>query len=100
MRDLVAITAFQTFLNPRRIDFNAEKERAIHGRRERLGAAHATKSASQNKSSFERSSKMFSTCGSKSFERALHDSLTANINPRTGSHLAVHREAKSFQPIE
>src|SRR2546421_5750564 len=100
MRDLVAVTALQSFLDPRRIDFDAEKNRAIHGRGERLGAAHSAKSAGQDKFSFKRATKMFSSRRGESFKRSLNDSLTANVNPRTGRHLSVHRQTKPLEPIE
>jgi hypothetical protein len=65
-----------------------------------LGAAHSTQPAGQNKFSFQRTAKMFSTGGGKSFEGPLHNSLTADVNPRTGGHLSVHREAESLESIE
>ena len=43
---------------------------------------------------------MFSSGGGERFECTLHDSLTADINPRTGGHLAVHRQTEAFEAIE
>jgi hypothetical protein len=43
---------------------------------------------------------MLSPGSSKSFKRALHDSLATDINPRTRCHLPVHRQPHSFEAIE
>ena len=51
-RDLVAITALQSFLDPGWIDFDAEKNRAVHRRSKGLRAAHSAEPAGQNKFSF------------------------------------------------
>src|SRR5215471_2460821 len=100
MRDLVAISALQSFLDPRRINFHAEKNRAVHGGGKWLCATHSAKSAGQNKLSFERVSEVFFSRRRESFERALHDSLAADVDPRASRHLTVHREAESLEPIE
>src|SRR4029077_5467981 len=97
MRDLIAVTALQSFLDSRRIDFDAEKHRAVHGRGERLRAAHATKSSGQNKLSLERTAKMFSAGRGERFECSLHNSLTSDVNPRTRGHLPVHGQAETFE---
>ena len=43
---------------------------------------------------------MFASGCGESFERALHNSLTAYVNPGTSGHLSVHRQAKPFEAIE
>ena len=43
---------------------------------------------------------MFASGCGESFKRALHNSLTAYVNPGTGGHLSVHRQAKPFEAIE
>ena len=100
LRDLVAIAALQSLLDPRRIDFDAEKNRTVHRRGERLRATHAAESAGDNKFSFERSAEMLAAGCRKRFECSLHDSLAADVNPRTGGHLAVHGESQPLEPIE
>src|SRR5690349_3152708 len=99
-RNLVAVTALQTFLDSCWVNFDAEKERAIHGCGERLGAAHSAEPTGYNEFAFQRSAKMFSTRLGKGFESSLHNSLAADVNPRTSGHLPVHRQAKPFEPIE
>ncbi len=41
----------------------------------------------------------FARCG-KCFERSLHDSLRADVDPRTGGHLTVHHESGAFEFVE
>ena len=43
---------------------------------------------------------MFAARGSEGLESSLHDSLAANVNPRTGGHLAIHGEAESLEAVE
>src|SRR5947207_6643378 len=100
MRDLVAVSALQSLLDPRRVNFDAEKNGTVHRRGERLRTTDAAEAAGQNKLAFERSAEMFSSGGGKRFESALNNSLTADVNPRTGSHLPVHGQAKSLKSIE
>ena len=99
-RDLVAIAALQSLLDPRGIDVDAEKKRTVHGRGQRLRAAHSAESAGDNKFSFERSAEMFAARFGESFERSLHDSLAADVNPRAGRHLAIHGESHALEPVE
>src|SRR4029077_11133295 len=54
----------------------------------------------QNQFSLERSAEMFQPSRGKSFKRTLHDSLATDINPRTGSHLSVHRQPHLLEAIE
>src|SRR5207237_4575907 len=99
-RDLVAVTALQSLLDPRWIDVNTDKNGAVHGRGKRLRAAHSAQTSSKNKFSFERSAEMFSASRRESFKRPLHDSLAADVDPRSGRHLAIHRQPEPFEPIE
>src|SRR4029077_14083917 len=43
---------------------------------------------------------MFQSGGCERFECPLHDSLAADVNPRTGSHLSVHRQSDPLESIE
>jgi hypothetical protein len=100
VRDLVAVTALQSFLDPGRIHFHSEKHRAVHGRSQRLRAAHPAEPAGQDEFSIKRPTKMLACSCRESFECSLHDSLAAYVNPGTRRHLSVHRQAKTFETIE
>ena len=43
---------------------------------------------------------MLSTRSGKSFICSLHNSLAADVDPRAGCHLPVHRQAHSLEAIE
>src|SRR6266550_5698670 len=43
---------------------------------------------------------MFSPGGGKRLECALHNPLTADVDPGPGGHLSVHGEAHALEPIE
>ena len=90
-RDLVAVTALQSLLDPRRIDVNTDKNGAVHGRGKRLRAAHSTEPAADDEFTREISIEMFLPRRAKGFECALHNSLAADVNPGTGRHLSIHR---------
>src|SRR6185312_15973127 len=98
--DLVAITAFQSLLDPSRIDVDAEKNRTVHRRGKRLRATHAAEATGQNQFSLERATEMFPPGSSKSFKRTLHDALATDVNPRAGGHLAIHRQSHPLETIK
>src|SRR6266705_2369003 len=98
--DLIAITAFQSLLDARWIDIYSEKDGAVHGGGERLGATHSAQAAGQNKFSFKRPAEMFASGGGKRLKCSLHDSLAADVNPRAGRHLAVHGQSQSLEAVE
>jgi len=53
VRDFIAVTALQSLLDPRWVDFDSQEKRAVNGRGERLRAAHSAETSSENKFSFE-----------------------------------------------
>ena len=80
-RDLVTVAAFQPFFDPCWIDLDAQKDCAVHRRGEWLRASHSAKTTAENKFSLERAVEVLATGRGKSLERALHDSLAADVNP-------------------
>ena len=100
MRDLIAVTALEPFLDPRRIDIDAEKTSAVHRGGERLGATHSAHAAGHDEFAGKAAAEMFLGRGGERFESSLHDSLAADVDPRAGSHLPVHRQAKTFEAVE
>src|SRR5215813_4261441 len=98
--DLVAVTGLKTLLNARRIDVDAQKTRAVHGRGQRLRAAHPAHPAGDDQLPRQRTVEVFFADGGEGFERALNDPLTADVDPRAGGHLAVHRQPHPLQPVK
>ena len=43
---------------------------------------------------------MFAAGRGKRFKRALHDSLTADVDPGAGGHLSVHGQTQSLEAVE
>jgi hypothetical protein len=81
VRDLVAVTALQSLLDSRGVDFDSEKNRAVHCRGERLRAAHSAETAGKHEFPVEGSIEMLAPSGSKSFECSLHNPLAADVDP-------------------
>src|SRR6266571_4099207 len=77
LHHVVAIAGRKPFLDPRRIHLNPDEACAIHGRGQRLRAAHSTEPAADDEFTREISIEMFFPGRAKGFERALHNSLAA-----------------------
>ncbi len=97
---VVAIAGRKPFLDPCRIHLNPDEACAIHGRGQRLRAAHSTEPAADDEFTREISIEMFFPGRAKGFERALHNSLAADVNPGTGRHLSIHRQPEPFEFVE
>ena len=100
IRYRVQIPSIDAPLDTRRIDFDTKKRRAVHGCRQRLGAAHSSKTAGHENSSFKRTAEVLPCGGRERFIRSLDDSLSSNVDPAPSRHLAIHGELQRFQPIE
>src|SRR5215510_11788562 len=98
--DLVAVTGLKTLLNARRIDVNAQKTRAVHCRGQRLRAAHPAHPTGDDQLPRQRTVEVFRADGGEGLERALNHALTADVDPRAGGHLAVHRQPHPLQPVK
>ena len=67
---------------------------------ERLRATHAAQPGSDDEAPCERAAEVARRHGAKRLVRALHDALRADVDPRAGGHLAVHREAQALESPE
>ena len=83
-----------------RIDIHHDGDTVVHRDRERLGAAHATEPAGEGDRSREGAVEPFRSHGGKRFIGALQDPLGADVDPRTGGHLAIHRETQLLEAAE
>src|SRR5439155_23551654 len=91
LHHVVPIAGSEPFLDPGRIHLTSDEACAIHGRGQWLRAAHSTEPAADDEFTREISVEMFFPGCAKGFERALHNSLAADVNPGTGRHLSIHR---------
>ncbi len=84
----------------RLVDVDDEHRSSVEGHGQRLSAAHAAASAGQR----QRAGEIFTTeragDGGERLVRALQDALGADVDPRAGGHLAVHRESELLEPAE
>ena len=96
----IQIAGFQAFADPARIALDGQHGRAGHGRGERLRTAHTAEPAGQDPTPGEITAEVFLTHGDEGLVGALHDALTADVNPGTGRHLPVHHQTLAVQFIK
>src|SRR5688572_24006844 len=99
-REPVAIPCHNAAFDARRIDINSEKQRVVKCGGKWLSAAHSTHAAGNHQLAGEVPTEVSVGHGGKRFERPLNDALCADIDPTSGSHLAVHHQAFAFEFME
>ena len=99
-RLLVEIACPEPHFDARRLAFDREHRRARHRRGERLRAAHAAQARGQDPLVREVTAEMLAAGLRECLVRALHDALTADVDPRPGGHLAVHHQALAIELVE
>jgi len=82
------------------IRLHADGDSAIERDRERLRTTHAAETGGESDRACQRTLKALSRNGGESLVRALQDALRADIDPRAGRHLAVHRQTERLQAAE
>ena len=82
------------------VDVDHERDPVVHRHGQGLGAAHATGPRRDGERAGERAAEPLASDLGEAFVRALQDSLRADVDPRTRSHLPVHREALVFEAAE
>ena len=83
-----------------RIDVDDEAGTAVEGDRERLRTTHAAAAAGQRQRAGERPAEALLRDGGERLVGALEDPLGADVDPRSGRHLAVHRQAEVLEAAE
>ena len=93
-------------MQPGRVDVDDQAGAAVHGDRERLGAAHAAAAAGQGQRAGQGAvggpaeAVQFRGHRGECLVRALQDALGANVDPGPGGHLPVHGQAERLQPAK
>ena len=77
-----------------------ERDALVHGHRERLRAAHAAQAGRQHDPAAQRAAEVLPRQLRERLVRALQDALGADVDPRAGRHLAVHRQALPLELAE
>ena len=80
-----------------RVDLDADRDPAVERDRERLGAAHAAEAGGERDRPGERAAEALARDRGERLVRALQDALRADVDPRAGRHLAVHRQARALR---
>ena len=79
---------------------DADRDAVVHRDRERLGATHATEPGGQRDRAGQGAVEALVGHRRERLEGALEDALGADVDPRAGGHLAVHRQAEVLEPAE
>ncbi len=96
----VQVAAFQAAGDAGRVGLDAEGDAVVHGDGERLGAAHPAEPGGEGDRPGEAAVEPLAGDGAEGLEGALEDALAADVDPRTGRHLAVHDEPALLQAAE
>ena len=83
-----------------RVDFDHERDPAVHRHGERLRAAHAAEAGGHDEPAGQRAAEVAPRQLGERFVRALQDALGADVDPAAGRHLSVHREPAIFEIAE
>ena len=86
--------------DPGLVALDADRDAVVHGHRERLRAAHAAEPGGQRDGAGQRAAEPLVGDRGERLEGALQDALGADVDPRAGGHLAVHRQPEVLEPAE
>ena len=98
--DLVEVAVLHPPVQARRVDVDDEAHPAVQRDRQRLRPAHAAAPAGQGEGPREGAAEPLLGDRGEGLVGALHDPLGADVDPRAGGHLAVHREPEVLEPAE
>ena len=99
-RLLVDIPGAQAHLDTALLALDVEAARTGQTRGQWLRAAHAAEPGSQDPATLETAAIVLSPHLHKGLVGALHDALTADVDPAAGGHLAVHHQALAIELVE
>ena len=97
---LVEVLRGQPFFDPRRIHLDDQRDAAIHGDGQWLGATHAAQAGRDDNTAAQRPAEMALGHGGERFVGALQDALRADVDPTAGRHLAIHGQPTIFEVAE
>jgi hypothetical protein len=98
--DLVEVAVLDPPMQPGRVDVDDEARTAVKGHGERLRAAHAAAATGEGERPGQRAGIPLVGDGGERLVGALDDALGADVDPRPGGHLAVHRQPEVLQAPE
>ena len=96
----VEVAVLDPPLDPGLVALDADRDAVVHRHRERLRAAHAAEPGGDGDRAGERAAEPLVGHRGEGLEGALQDALGADVDPRAGGHLAVHRQPEVLEPAE
>ena len=96
----VDVTGTQTEINAALLALNVQRARAGQRGGQRLRAAHPAKTGGQYPAAFQRAVVVLATGLHEGLIGALHDPLTADVDPAARGHLAIHRQPFRVEFVE
>ena len=97
---LVHVSRAQTEIDAVGVALHRQTAGPRHHRSQRLRAAHAAQTPGEDPLAGEAAVVMLTPGFGKGLIGALHDALTADVDPRPGRHLAVHHQALLIELVE
>ena len=97
---LVDVADLEPSPRPRRVDLDGQAHAVVHRHGQRLRAAHAAEAGGQRDRPAERAAEVLAGRLGERLVRALQDALRADVDPRSGGHLAVHHQARPLELAE
>ena len=99
-RAMVDVAGLEALLDPAVLHLDGDAMRPGHHRGERLRAAHAAEARGQYPFALEVAAEMLAAHFGEGLVGALDDALAADVDPRSGRHLAVHHQAQAIEFVE
>ena len=96
----VEIACVQALLHTLRAALDGEARGSRHRGGQGLGAAHPAEARRENPPTGPIAAVVLTPGLDEGFVRALHDALTADVDPGSGRHLAVHHQALAIEFVE
>ena len=98
---LIEVARLEPAIDAGLVDLDAEDRRPRERRGQRLGAAHPSQARCEDRPPGERrGTEVLLARGGERLVGALQDSLRADVNPRSGGHLAEHGQALGLEAPE
>ena len=96
----IEVAVLDAATDARGVAIDADRDTVVHRDGERLCAAHAAEPCGQGDRAREGAVEVLLRDGRERLVGALQDALRADVDPRSGRHLAVHREPEVLEAAE
>lgn len=96
----IEVAVLDATVDGARVHVDTDGDAVVHRHGERLGAAHAAETGGEGNGAGQRPVELLGGDGGEGLVRPLEDALGADVDPRTGRHLAVHGQAQVLQAAE